>query len=146
MSEAKLQQRCVIWFKNTYPEKGKRLFAVINEGRDVTTKLGVGMTPGVSDLLYVDDVGYLHGIEMKEPGSSHSVQHLIKQAKWMREVLGDRGRFVDSFEDFQSLMLGGDGGVDAWRVLDYLGSCKKRSIIWNKDIFDGYSITKEIEK
>lgn len=134
-SEAQLQQRCVMWWKNTYPEEGKRLFAVINEGRDVAVKLGVGMTPGVCDLLYVDNDGYLHGYELKFDGASHSVEHLRKQARWMIDVLPGKARFVDSFEDFQSLMLGGEGGIDPEKVLAYLNTVKKGSVVWRRNLF-----------
>lgn len=142
-SEAQFQQRCVLWWKNTYLEKAKRLFAVVNEGRDVTVKLGVGMTPGVCDLLYVDDEGYLWGRELKLPGTSHKVSHLKKQAKWMIEVLGDRGRFVDSFEDFQTLMLGGEAGIKPQAVLEYLEGVKTNSIIWDGSRF---SITEKAQE
>lgn len=134
-SEAQLQQKCVLWWKNTYPEKGKRLFAVINEGRDVTTKLGVGMTPGVCDLLNVDDCGYLWGIELKFEGAGHSVEHLRKQARWMIDVLPGRARFVDSFEDFQNFMLNRQGGIEPEKVLAYLNTVRKGSIVWKKDLF-----------
>lgn len=134
-SEAQLQQRCVLWWKNDYPEKGKRLFAVINEGRDVAVKLGVGMTPGVCDLLYVDDDGVLWGIELKFEGAGHSVDHLKKQARWMMEVLPGRARFIDNFEDFQSFMLRREGGTKPEVVKAYLDGVKTGSIVWRNELW-----------
>lgn len=134
-SEAQLQQQCVLWWKNTYPEKSRRLFAVINEGQSVTLKLGVGMTPGVCDLLYVDDDGYLWGIELKFEGAGHKTDHLRKQARWMMDVLPGRAVFIDNFEDFQSFMLRREGGTRPEVVMRYLNMVKSGSIIWRNNLW-----------
>lgn len=134
-SEAQLQQQCVLWWKNTYPEKGRRLFAVINEGQAVTLKLGVGMTPGVCDLLYVDDDGYLWGIELKFEGAGHKTDHLRKQARWMMDVLPGRAVFIDNFNDFQSFMLRREGGTKPEVVKAYLDTVKAGSIVWRNELW-----------
>lgn len=134
-SEAQLQQQCVLWWKNTYPEKGRRLFAVINEGQSVTLKLGVGMTPGVCDLLYVDDDGYLWGIELKFEGAGHKTDHLRKQARWMMDVLPGRAVFIDNFDDFQSFMLRREGGTRPEVVMRYLDMVKSGSVIWRHNLW-----------
>lgn len=129
--ESRLQSECVIWFKNEYPELGRRLFAVFNEGRDVSHKLSVGLTPGVCDLLYVGESGKLYGFEMKHPDMTHSVQHLITQAKWMMEVLPGRAWFCDSLESFRKGMVGDASGLlDPADVYEYCITCKKKSVLW----------------
>lgn len=132
VSEAKLQQQCVVWYKNTYPHYGKRLFAVFNEGKDVTHKLGVGLTPGVPDLLHVDIYGFLYGYEMKQIGTYHKVEHLIVQAKWMIEVLQGRGYFCDSLEAFQKAMEGDFSlCVNPEIVLKNCLRLKSKSVLWD---------------
>ena len=143
-SEAQFQQACVIWAKNSAPDKyKKRLFAVFNEGRNVTMKLGVGLTPGVCDLLYVAEDGLLYGFELKWPGTTHNVAHLKTQARWMLDVLPGRAWFIDSLEMFKAALSGDkEAGISPKKVLDYLENGKLKSITWR----DGFSVTKEIKK
>jgi hypothetical protein len=141
-SEAQLQQACVIYAKNSNPELyGKRLFAVFNEGRNVTVKLGVGLTVGVCDLLYVNPEGLLFGYELKLPGASHSVSHLKRQCQWMIDVLPGRACFVDDLEMFKKVLSGDiSAGISPVTVLNYLNRCKRNNIIWKSD---GFNIAKE---
>lgn len=133
MSESKLQSEFVIWYKNTYPQERKRLFAVFNEGKNVTMKLGVGLTPGVCDLLYVRHGCVLNGFELKIAGSYHSVKHIIDQCRWMLDVLPGNAWFCDNLEAFQ-MAIGGDASrcVSPEKVLDYCISCRKKSIKWDE--------------
>ena len=131
--ESKLQNECVLWWKNTYPSIGNRLFAVFNEGRDVTHKLSMGLTPGVCDLLYVGQDGKLFGFEMKQRGSSHRKSHLIKQAEWMISVLPGRAWFCDSLEGFKAGIFGDSSDlIEPLEVLKYLRKCNQNMIQWNE--------------
>lgn len=130
--ELVLQASMVLWFKNKFPDYAHRLFKVNNEGQNVSGNMATGMVPGVSDLLYADPGG-LVGFEVKFKGKSHSTSHLVRQAEWMIKTLDPgRGRFVDSLEDFQTIMLGGDAGLRPERVLEYCRTCGKKNIIWGE--------------
>lgn len=131
--ESKLQSDCVKWWKNNYPEIGMRLFANFNEGRDVTHKIAMGLTPGVCDLLYVGQNGMLYGFELKQKGTSHHVNHLITQCEWMLQVLPNRAWFCDSLEGFKEGMFGNDSKLyRPFEVLEYLRKCKKKLIQWDE--------------
>lgn len=133
-SEAQLQQACVVWAKNYEQERFRqRLFAVFNEGKNVTTKLGLGLTVGVSDLLYIDEGGRLWAIEMKLEGTSHNVSHLKKQCQWMLDTVGaERGRFIDTLGDFKKWVMGEDAGTRPDVLLEYLNNVDKKSVVWRK--------------
>lgn len=134
-NESQLQQECVVWFKNTHLDQRQRLWATFNEGKSVTTKLPMGMTPGVCDLLYYGPDERLYGFELKVNGSHHGVKHLITQAKWMLRVLPGHAWFIDSVEDFKSRISGMEGGIDPMRVLTYCEGLKKASIVWDRRLF-----------
>jgi hypothetical protein len=133
VSEAKLQQQCVMWYKNKYPDSGKHLFAVFNEGRDVSTKMSMGLTPGVSDLIYIGEDGKAYGYELKQLGTEHNVSHLIEQASWLIEVLSGRGWFCDSLEAFQRAILGDHSlCISPVKVLDYCRKLRTKTVLWDK--------------
>lgn len=128
----------VIWFKNNHLPLRRRLWATMNEGRNVTAKLGMGMTPGVPDLLYYGENEHLYGFEVKLPGTKHSVKHLLTQAQWMIDVLHGSAWFVDSLESFQKAVQGdleNAGLIDPQRVKDYCEACTKDSLVWNRELF-----------
>ena len=131
--ESKLQSECVLWWKNTYPSLSNRLFAVFNEGRDVTHKLSMGLTPGVCDLLYVGLDGRLFGFELKQRDSHHLRTHLIQQAEWMLTVLPRRAWFCDSLDGFKEGIFGNISYLLEPRdVLDYCRTKKTKYIQWNE--------------
>ncbi|MEG1289535.1 MAG: hypothetical protein RRY36_05210 [Bacteroidaceae bacterium] len=131
--EAVLQSQMVLWFKNTYPDIADCLFSVSNEGIAAASKIAMGMTPGVSDLLYYDRIrGGLYGFEIKFKGKTHSLTHLVRQANWMLKVLGPgRGRFIDSLEDFKIAISGGKAGILAEDALQIFNKNKSKSIRWD---------------
>lgn len=134
-SEAKLQAKCVLWYRNEWYKNPRNLWATMNEGRDVNTKRSLGMMEGVSDLLYFDPISEkLVAIEMKLEGTSHSVPHLIRQAKWIIDV-PRIGGFCDSFEMFQSIIKRESDGIDPRRVLSYLENIKQKTITWKNELF-----------
>jgi hypothetical protein len=52
--ESRLQYEAVRWYRNFSGYPQDNLWAVFNEGRDVNTKLSLGLRAGVSDLLLKD--------------------------------------------------------------------------------------------
>lgn len=137
-NEAQLQQDMVIWFKNNHLPLKRRLWATMNEGKNVTEKLGLGMTPGVPDLLYYGENERLYGFEVKLPGTKHGVKHLLTQAQWMLDVLPGRAWFVDSLETFQLAIEGNINEanlIDPQRVKDYCEACIKESLVWDRSLF-----------
>lgn len=137
-NEAQFQRDCVVWFKNNHLSLKRRLWATMNEGKNATEKLGLGMTPGVPDLLYYGENERLYGFELKLPGAEHKVQHLLTQAQWMLDVLPRRAWFVDSLEVFQHLIETGEvttGAVDPQKVKDFCENTSKQKIVWNSELF-----------
>lgn len=133
--EHKLQAECVRYFSETYPERRGELFATFQETKSQGqggVMLSLGLVSGVSDLLFVQD-GFLIGIEMKYPETSHNTEHLIKQAKWLLKV-PKRGYFCDSLDMFKEIIAGGEG-IDPKSVLEYCKKVKTKSITWNYFLF-----------
>lgn len=131
--EAKLQSECVLWYKNNHVNSRRELWATFNEGKDVNSKLSMGMTVGVPDLMHFGESG-LTGIEMKYPGTGHNVKHLINQAEWLINV-PSRGWFCDNLEEFKCI-IGGGRGIDPVKVLKYCKSVKTKSIVWKREFFE----------
>lgn len=80
-SEDRLQQKCFIWFWNTYPKLRKTLFAVPNGGarsaREGALFKETGVVAGVSDMILLhNERGYC--FEMKTVVGVQS----IKQKEW----------------------------------------------------------------
>jgi hypothetical protein len=133
--EARLQAECVRWYRNDWFKNPKMLFAVFNEGLNVSGKISMGLVPGVSDLLYYEKDGRkLIGIELKFPGESHDIQHVIRQCKFIIDVC-DSGGFCDNLEQFKQLIQGGSTLYDPQKVLAYLESLKTKSFVWNSEKF-----------
>ena len=69
-SEDRLQQVCVMWFRNTYPKWNKLLFSVPNGGnrnsREMKFLKTTGLTPGASDLM-LQAGGMIYNFELKKP-------------------------------------------------------------------------------
>lgn len=67
-SEDRLQQKCFIWFWNTYPKLRKTLFAVPNGGargsREGRLFKETGVVAGVSDMILIHK-GMAYCFEMK---------------------------------------------------------------------------------
>lgn len=131
MTEAKLQAQCVMWYRNEWYKNPKNLWATMNEGRDVNTKRSMGMMEGVSDLLYFcPEEKRLIAIEMKLPNTTHSIPHLIRQAKWIIEV-PQLGGFCDSLEMFKAIIKRESNGIDPREIIDHCTNLKQKTIKWN---------------
>ena len=131
--EARMQSECVTWYRCIWYQNRRGLWATNNEGKDVGKKLAMGMLSGVSDLCLKDARG-LGGIEMKYPGESHEVAHVINQAEWIIETC-DFGGFVDGFEQFKRIVQGESAWIDPHKVKAYLLTLTKKTFIWDSSRF-----------
>jgi len=133
--EAKLQSEMVKWYRNEWYENPKCLWATFNEGVNIGGKISMGMLGGVSDLLLYERYRRgLIGIEIKYPGESHNVDHVIRQAKWILDVC-NRGGFCDSVEQFKKIIKGEFDWYSPSKVLRYLESLKTKSFTWDSSKF-----------
>lgn len=102
MSEKKLQAKIVMSFSQERPNEKGLLWSTRNTTfsmKDGQTQKALGMVAGVSDLIYFNN-GLLIGIEVKEPGSIHSSDHIYQQYKWGRNISMNGGKyFIVTSED-----------------------------------------------
>ena len=111
MNEKQLQSKIVIEFSQKHPQLRGRLFATFQETINPaqgSNRLALGLVRGVSDLLFVNEVGQLTGIELKAPNTKHSTKHIIEQCNWLINV-PKRGYFCTSVEMFWDIFNGMDG-------------------------------------
>lgn len=110
LSESALQQKCVMWFKNTFRPIRKLLYMNHNSGRktmmSATTDVGLGLTRGIPDLFLAipqEWPGH-HGlyIEMKAVGGKVSDDQ-VEVMKLLTEQ-GYLCGLISTFEDFQDLI------------------------------------------
>lgn len=84
-SEDRIQQECVIWFRNNHLEIRNLLFSVPNGGyrnpREAKKMKDTGTVSGVSDLILMYD-GKTTLIEMKTPKGRQS----STQIAWQKDV------------------------------------------------------------
>ncbi|MEN8123447.1 MAG: VRR-NUC domain-containing protein [Bacteroidota bacterium] len=84
-SEDRLQQECVMWFNNKYPELRGTLFSVPNGGtrnaREAMKMKQTGLYPGVSDLLFMHK-GVTTCFELKTSVGKQS----DNQKKWQKVI------------------------------------------------------------
>lgn len=103
-SETALQQQCVMWFHNKYPELRGLLFMVNNNSRskrEGAFKKALGLIAGVSDLIFLYD-GFCYCIELKTLSGSQSPD----QVAWQEKVEGQGISYniVNSYDRFQKLI------------------------------------------
>ena len=132
-TEARLQAKMVIEFSQKRPEEKGCLigyFAETENKIEGATKLSLGLVKGASDLLYVTKTSRLIGIEVKAPGSRHSVRHLQEQARWLMKV-PFLGFFCDTLEMFWDI-INYQAGIRPKDVLEYLEKVKTETIAWDE--------------
>ena len=133
--EAKLQAECHIWYVNEFRGKPLNLWSTFNEGKNVSQKRSMGMVPGAPDLFYYEKWNRgLGGLEVKFPGTSHNVDHLICQAEFILWVC-DFGGFIDSVDQFQRIICGENCWYSPEKVIEYCRSVKTGSIVWKSENF-----------
>ena len=136
--EHQLQAKCVKSYREYMANNGRikeihRVFAYFAETENAIqggVMLSLGLAKGASDLFYIDDEKRFIGIEMKEPNSSHRVDHLRRQAMWL-QTIPYKGFFCDSEEMFWDIINGKDG-LDPQFILDNLKDVKTKTILWKK--------------
>lgn len=121
-SEAQLQFECVKWFNNTCKDYRGCLVEINNNTNKGAYRKSLGQVKYASDLVFYDHIsGRVLFIEMKLDGSTHKVDHLTGQLKWLRKM--DEGffsTFCFSLEMFQDLIhMTVNGDVDGLVSLSY---------------------------
>jgi len=132
--EGKIQASIVKWFGETYPLDRGRFFSYFANPESKLqggVMLSMGLVKGISDMLYVDSNGFLHGYECKSLGTYHDVSHLKHQAEWLLSI-PKTGYFVDSLDMFKDIMTNGGKGISPNRVLKNLKDVKTKTISWNE--------------
>ena len=92
--EDKLQSEIVLDFSQKRPEEKGLFWSTRNQtfsARDGQKQKGMGMTPGVSDLIYFSD-GFM-GFEVKVKGTKHKRGHIIQQLNWGKKITESGGNW-----------------------------------------------------
>lgn len=112
MTEAKIQQKMVVWFRNNYQRKGVEkgiIFSVPNERSGgfmaIRDLLLTGLLSGVSDLIVVMQ-GKVLFIEVKTPTGKQSQKQVRFQ--YLVEKFGFPYYLVRSFTEFEKIILKSD--------------------------------------
>lgn len=130
--EAIIQSKIIIQFSQRFPDQRGHLFSYFANSDSAiqgAQKLSLGLVKNVSDLLYVKD-GYLIGIELKAPLSSHNRLHLVGQSDWLIKV-PNVGWFCDSLEMFFSI-IDGENGIDPRVVRENCLKLTTTTVSWDK--------------
>lgn len=105
MSEVRLQSDIAVEYSRRYPKLQGQLFHVSNERNNKIQAFqarAIGIIPGVSDFIYFElfhpkengsSSSLMIGMEVKEVGSRHEVQHLKNQLKWGKTLENCGGRY-----------------------------------------------------
>lgn len=143
--EKKLQKDIVVSYRNEKEGKGCRglLVAFFSEllhpavsGPKSSEFRALGAKKAMPDLAYIHD-GYIYGIELKTPDSSHNREHLIEQADMMATYFY-RGYFVWSKEMLWSILDGIERKKplmsNTMQVKDYCLRCGTSKVDFSKII------------
>ena len=108
-SESKIQQECVMWFRNTYCRVGQDprciIFSVPNERADKFEQMRMmqtGLMPGVSDLIAITP-GKIHFIEVKDDKGRQSDKQ--KAFEETLQTLGFSYHLVRNIENFKEIFF-----------------------------------------
>jgi hypothetical protein len=106
-TEAKIQQECVVWFRNNFQRKGVDkgiIFSVPNERKsymEIKDLLLTGLLSGVSDLIVILQ-GKVLFIELKNAKGKQSDKQKIFQKQV--ENLGFNYYLIRDFESFKNII------------------------------------------
>ena len=132
--EARIQQECVIFYRNTRCLLNHRprclIFSIPNEGDPFLTQIGA--LPGASDLLAIHrntmaETPQIHFVEVKTPTGVLSK----KQVKFSKQII-DMGLSYDvvrSLDEFKKL-------INSW--------CKWKNVYYNAEINENVYTIKKI--
>lgn len=133
--EQKLQSSIVISFSQEMPEKRGQLWATMNRtlsAKDGQKQLAMGLFSGVSDLCFFDYPNRFVGIELKSPGTTHSINHLKKQISWGRTIEENGGEycFVLSLSGFWAVIdrIPHPDVLSLLEVSNLVNNCKVKSL------------------
>jgi len=104
-NEVKLQIACVQWFMFEYQKQRDCLWMVNNESRsayEMAKNKKMGLTPGVSDLMYLTPNGKLVCIELKWDKNRQSK----RQKAWQKSVEKHNAEYhvVKDVQDFINII------------------------------------------
>jgi hypothetical protein len=120
MSEAKIQSQMVLHFSQEYPNRRGELFAAFQETNSAaqgSNMLSKGLISGVSDLIYIDALKRLVGIEVKAPNTYHDTIHVLEQCRFLIKN-AFAGWFCTSLESFKEIIEsdGKSGGISPYII------------------------------
>lgn len=101
-SEGKIQQECVIWFRNNNLKTSNLIFSVPNEGKSAAEQMykkALGMMSGVSDTIIIMQNKVVF-CEFKDATGKQSDKQIIFQNKV--ENLGFEYWLIRNLEDFKN--------------------------------------------
>lgn len=108
-TEAKIQQQILIYYKNNYCLKHHNpkclIFSVPNESKskqETLQKMAIGMLPGVSDLIIVNNKEVIF-VEVKTETGKQSPRQI--EFELSVKKLGHRYLLVRSLEDFKKQII-----------------------------------------
>lgn len=106
-TESRIQQQCVMWYRNTFclrhHEPRHVIFSIPNERESEAERIrlsAIGLLPGVADLCVLRPDGVWF-VEVKTPTGAQSKAQRSFQEQCAS--LGFRYDVVRSFEEFQNL-------------------------------------------
>lgn len=139
-NEHQLQAEIVTWWRNEHPERRGSLWGTFAEQniQQAQFKRALGLERGLADLMMCDSQGRLIGMELKYPDTRHSSAHLLEQAHWLLTI-PYKGYFVDSLDMAKGILLGTGEGIDPHKIIEYIRTTNKKSVLWQFDLYGGGS-------
>ena len=95
--EDRVQHEFVMWFSQWKPECEGMIFEVYNNSktaREGQYRKSMGRKIGVADLCGYTPLGEFLGIEVKAPGSSHTLIQLKTELRWGRKLIENGGFYL----------------------------------------------------
>jgi hypothetical protein len=103
-TEARIQQSCVMWYRNTYclnhHSPRRMIFSIPNEGKPDLVR--TGLLPGAADLVMIHDPHPICFVEVKTPTGRQSPAQALFQEHITS--LGYRYHLIRSLIEFQELL------------------------------------------
>ena len=141
MSEIRLQSEITRKFSELFPLKRGQLFHVPNERNNkvqVFQARAIGIFPGVSDFIFFEHLDFVKkirivGLEVKEPGSRHSKDHIIQQVEWAETLISKGGewilvRSVEGAISFIDKGIQTDDSLTVSQVRNMIENCKTKTM------------------
>ena len=104
-TESKIQQECMIWYRNSYLNTNNIFASIPNEGKNAIEQIrkkSTGMYAGFSDTIIIH-FGKIFFIEFKDEKGRQS----DKQKEFENKIIANGFRYilVRSLEDFKKAIL-----------------------------------------